>query len=315
MSKEFSNSDDSLEELDLSEDEYNNNLYNFLVNINLDWPSQTVVYKENKIYVGLNPDVEHSNEACIQEITFEDNSIGKIINVKSTVVSEPINRIRLNDEYIYAVSDNKLMIFNFDLKLIKEISNQYSYGLFVNNEYQYVGTKNGLIDVYKGLELIKTLTIHEDKIESIVVNEYLYTASCDKTVKISTLEGENLKTFTNDCDVNTISVWDNKIVFGDDKGVITIVNGDNKEQIKGSECPIESIKFIDDGVFVSGNEKEVCFWDLNLLNDSRMTKYLLFVHSSESFYKDIALIEENKIAISSNNGIIICSSISLSKID
>ncbi len=319
LGNEDSSCDVYTPDLDYENLECNEDAYNLIEYLELDWPSQTVVNANNCIFVATNPADDKLEEASLAKINFKNGLDNPIFNTISTE-GRIINRMRANDHFIYAISDDAILSYSFDPMIIESHESKYSYGLFVNNENIFVGKQDGSIDIFDiHLNLLNTFKIHEKSVESIVYkNNKIYSASADKTVKITSQNGLVLKIIENDAEVNALDVSGDQIVFGDDVGKITISDGNTSEIIKWHLSPIEMIKFLDENVFCTLSVEQVCIWDLTLDSpeeESKFSRYLLFVHQGQKFYKDIAFLDKKCAITTSENGLCIFEPVSLNEFD
>jgi ribosome assembly protein RRB1 len=281
--------------------------YLLLRYIDLDWPAQSITVEDQKIFLGTNPSQEigQNSEPALVEIDIKNTDFENICYKKERM-NHQINKIRHNSKCLYATSDTHLLMFSKDLKLIRQIKGQYGYALFVTEEMVFVGTSQGNVEIYSAeLSLIKSFNVHCASIETICYsNNHIFTGSVDHTVKITDINGCLIEQITNDCDVNCLDVRNDRLVYGDDKGVVRIYNINTKETetISWHKSPISTLRWRDDDIFATGSDEQLCLWDITLEEEWDYHKYLLFVHQGEQLYKDVCF-EDSMVIATSQDGI------------
>ena len=287
--------------------------YVLLEHIDLEWPAQSVAVRGSKMYLGTNP-TEKAASSELLEIDLE-NANFESLKHREKKITQFINRIRSNSHGLYAVSDDGLFLYDWNMKKQISAKGDFSYGLFVTDSQIFVGTRAGEVCIYgPGLVPQQTLKIHSESIETIVVKDGLiFTGSTDRTLRITKTTGEPVKTIENDSDVNCLDVnCDNMLVFGDDAAKIHLVNLNDfsEEVIEWHHSPISLVKWKDADIFASGSDEQICFWDTSFEEEWEHHRYLLFVHQGQRFYKDIAFIGENTVISTSQDGLCVFTPIS-----
>lgn len=297
------------EELEADED-----VYKILEYIDLDWPAQSIAINGSKIYLGTNPDLDTKNnhrEINLVETTICNNTCTDI-KFNKRPINQYINKIRF-ENFIFAISDDTLAVYDISLTLYRQVRGNYGYALHVDSERVYAGTSDGFVEIYDHeLNFVSKMKIHEKPIDAICVsNKIIFTGSQDHTAKLTDLSGNNVRTIKNPCDVNCLDVFDQKMVFGDDNGILHIMDSrrDDIEEISWHKTPISALKWMDADVFASGSDEQLCIWDTSLEEEWDYHKYLLFVHQGQRFYKDCAFID-GKIITASQDGLCIFKPIS-----
>ncbi|KAI5151614.1 hypothetical protein ENBRE01_2260 [Enteropsectra breve] len=265
--------------------------YKMLEYINLEWPAQSIAVIDSQLYLGTNPDMESGNP--VMELIAIDLSSNDFENLKhrESRIDKFVNKLRINKK-IFALADNSLSSYSLSLGKIKSLPGDFGYGLFVTDEHVFAGTFAGSLHIYDhDLNLISNWQLHGNSIEAIAVeNNLIYTASVDKTVKITDMEGKCLKTIENEAEINCLDVRNGKIIYGDDDGMVHLVDTETekKETISWHQSSVAAVQWRDNDIFASCSDEQLCLWDISLEEEWDYHKYLLFVHQGQEFYKDIA---------------------------
>lgn len=298
------------EELVVEED-----AYNLLEYIDLEWPSQTVDIYDSRIFLGTCPNLSEkktSFELLRIDLKYTDY---KKLDYEKTKIDVLINKIRIS-KHIFALSDSSLLKFDLNLKLIKEVKGMHGFALYITPDRVFVGSMEGYVTIYShNLDLIKSFQAHNSSIESICFDgKIIYTGSTDHSLKMHSLDGILLDNIQNDCDINCVDVMDGRLAFGDDKGVIGIYNVGSKtlEKIEWHSTPINFIRWKDNDIFACGSDEQLCLWDITLeeVENQEYPKYLLFVHQGQRNYKDCCF-EDNKVIVTTEDGVCVFEPISL----
>ena len=282
--------------------EVDESAYTLLEHISLEWPAQSITINDGFLFLGTNPDIKssHNHTPSILRIDLNNSDFH---NLKS--IEEPtdqfINKIRYSNG-IYALSDTHLSLFFDDLKLRKQTALNASYGLYIANNLVLAGTRDGSVVIYD-LELNEQARhhLHNGPVESITLGDNLIiSGSSDRTVIFSDFSGNLIKTINNNSDINAIDLFGTKLVYGDDKGIITLydIRNENSERIEWHKTAISTLAWMNEDIFVSGSDEQVCIWDISLEDDSDYSKYLLFVHQGQRYYKDCCFMATNIITTS-----------------
>lgn len=282
--------------------------YKYLEYISVEYPSQTIC-KQDKNLIFTQSNGKKSSLISAKFKNLEKNA--KFIWDRSPLDCE-INRLRCNEQVIVGISDKKTMIFNKELEIECEILKSFSYGLDVNKEKAFLGTKSGKIVIYDLINDKKeTFKPHEKGIDGLRISEnLLFSASNDKTLIITDLRTmEAARTIKNDCDINTVDINNNSFIYGDDNGIVThcdLRNEKIEEKIKWHKSPINSVYFSTENIFASVSDEQVALFDTSLVPEKDWTAHhwLWFVHRGQKFYKEICTLED-KWAVTSVDGIAI----------
>lgn len=284
-----------------------NEAYNLLEYIDLEWPSATVDIFDSKIFLGTSPSEVSKYCPEIIQIDLKYTNFKKL-NFKKSQIIEPINKLRIH-KYIFGVSDNYLSKWDQSNTLMKKIKGEYGFALYLDSDRVFVGTKYGYVEIYNyEFDLIHKFQIHKDSIESICIfNNLIFTGSRDHSLRISDISGNMIKELKGTSDINCLDVRNNKIAYGDDDGLIYLydLTSDILETIEWHKSPISLVKWKDDDVFATGSDEQLCLWDTSLVDENNeYHKYLLFVHQGQRMFKDCCF-EDNRIICTSEDGVCI----------
>lgn len=310
--------------LEVEEDAYEKLEY-----ISLEWPSQTVSIKDNHIFIAPNSE----SDFHIMRITLEKINNNIVINekfkIKKTLVKQNVNRIRCSN-FLYAVSDNYILKFDFELNLIdsydsqslvKSDSNQENhekvyndnnnnkllddnkigYGLIATNDACYF-TLSGDLYILKEKPILIYKNLHEKEINDIkIINNFILTVSNDKKLHILNLNNKKIiKTIIFDSEINSITKNNENIVIGLDSGIISIYDYkiedefmiNFKENISWHKSSISIVNFVNVDTLVTLSDEQVTLWDLNFEDEWQYHKYLHFVHAGQNYYKDVDVLDD-----------------------
>lgn len=302
--------EDEDKELNLDEE-----AYNLIEYIELEWPSQSIDICDSRIYIGTSSNDQKANEnGSLIEINLSNTNFQNLKWRKSNI-GKSINKIRIMD-YIFVLDDTSLAKYDLNFNLLAEQTGHYGHAMFLTEKEVFVGTVSGNVECYDHqLNKKFEFKIHEKAIEAIgYENGMIFTGSSDHSLKISKVDGSLIDEIKLDSDVNCLDVRNGKVVYGDDKGVIGIydVNDRSREVIEWHTSSISLIRWRDNEIFASGSDEQLCLWDITLEEDPEIdfNKYLLFVHQGQKFYKDCCF-EESKVICTSQDGICIFEPISL----
>lgn len=298
--------------------------YNLLEYIDLEWPSLSLESVGSKIILGTYP-ANISDDIDLIEIEIENADFEKL-NYRKQRINRPINKIRSSGS-IFAVSDTHLSKFDSRLKLIAEVAGSYRFGLSVSEQYVVVGCQNGMVEVYNhNLKPVSKFKAGDSSIECVgyltrsdTKDSFIVTGAVDQMLKIFDINGNMVESFQNDSEINCLDVKNNKIVFGDDNGkihLIDVVSGD-KTVYEWHSSSISFVRWKDEEVFVSGSDEQVCIWDITLEEEETVMeapKNLLFVHQGQMYYKDCAF-NDKKVIVTSEEGLCVFEPVSFFNIE
>lgn len=274
--------------------------YRVLEYINLEWPAQSIALSRAELFLGTNP--QDSRMELIRICLRDTDYIS--LKYKDAPIGQFINRLRAGAAGLYAVSDDQVAMYGYDMRLVRKHSGEFGYGLSVSADRVLAGTRTGDLLVYdSSLTLLKRLPVHSGSIETVCQRgQWIFTGSTDGTLKITSLAGEHIHTIAVGSDVNSLDVSDSgRVVYGDDTGkvhLLTISYTDGgisdvtDEVIEWHVSPISFVRWKDSDVFVSGSDEQVCFWDVSMEEEWEYHRYLLFVHQGQRCYKDVEFYED-----------------------
>ncbi|ADM11552.1 WD40 domain-containing protein [Encephalitozoon intestinalis ATCC 50506] len=297
------------ENLEVSEEAYNVMEY-----ISLDWPAQSIdILRGFTVVLGTNPS-EGGTPGMVSIDLFPTNGMKapEKMRISKRKVKESYNKVRVNGEMVYCLSDDKLVVHNskFDEVYRRDIGQGLGYGLCFGNSGCVFGTKEGEISIndWKFNE-VGTMKIHEGSIESLCYHGgMVFSGSCDHSVKITDIRsGSNIFQKKFEVDINAVDFnGDYLLAFGDDSGMIRLMDIRNHmiEEVQRHKTPISCLKWRDSDILVSGSDEQVCIWDVSL-DASEEGGYLLFVHQGQRFYKDITFCrgDNNYVVTTSIDGL------------
>ncbi|AFN83035.1 WD40 domain-containing protein [Encephalitozoon romaleae SJ-2008] len=297
------------EELEVSEDAYNVMEY-----ISLDWPAQSIdIFRGFTVVLGTNPP-EGITPGMISIDLLPTNGMkmpGKM-KISKRNVKESYNKVRVNGETIYCLSDNKFVVHNskFDEVYVREINQGLGYGLCFGSTGCVFGTRSGEVSMNDwNFNEISMISVHEDSIEGLCYQDnMIFSGSCDHSIGITDIRAKKSvfqKKF--EYDINAVDFnGDNMLAFGDDNGVIRLMDIRNYsvEEISRHKTPISCLKWRDGDILASGSDEQVCIWDISL-DPGEEDGYLLFVHQGQKFYKDITFCrgDNNYVITTSIDGL------------
>lgn len=298
-SEELSSSDIQpyLPSKNMEELEPDEKVYAILEYISLDWPSQTITNRNDKFYAATNPDNDKANIIELDFYNSKNYTEFKSVNLNKFEVDQSYNRIRINNEHLFCLSDNTFDVYSTNkMKRVHTLSDDYGYGIALEEKIA-LGHKNGKITIYDyNFNIIHDIKHHTNSVESIVISEnIIYSASCDKTSKGIDLRSNQIVFEHNDnCDINAIDYFDNKILLGLDNGNIVHIDKRNnaKENIKWHSTPISFVKWKTSNEFVSCSDEQVAIWDSTYEEEWEFHKYLRFVHQGQKFYKEVVIVDD-----------------------
>lgn len=297
------------EELEVSEDAYNVMEY-----ISLDWPAQSIdIFRGFTVVLGTNPP-EGSTPGMVSIDLLPTNGMRKPgkMKISKRNIKESYNKVRVNGEMVYCLSDSKLVVHNskFDEVYGREISQGLGYGLCFGNTGCVFGTRSGEVSINDwNFNEISMINIHEDSIEGLCHHDnMIFSGSCDHSIGITDIRTKKSvfqKKF--EYDINAVDFnGDNMLAFGDDNGVIRLMDIRNysMEEVNRHKTPISCLKWRDADILASGSDEQVCIWDISL-DPSEEDGYLLFVHQGQKFYKDITFCrgDSNYVITTSVDGL------------
>ncbi|KAG5859718.1 hypothetical protein KMI_05g09020 [Encephalitozoon hellem] len=297
------------EGLEVSEDAYNVMEY-----ISLDWPAQSIdILRGFTIVLGTNPS-EEGTPGMVSIDLFPTDGMkmpGKM-KISKRNIKESYNKVRVNGEMVYCLSDDKLVVHNskFDEAYCREVSQGLGYGLCFGKSGCIFGTKSGEISVNDwSFNETGVMRIHEDSIEGLCHHEgMVFSGSCDHSIRITDIRcNKSIFQRKFGCDINAVDFnGENILAFGDDDGVIRLMDIRNHsiEEINRHKTPISCLKWRDSDILASGSDEQVCIWDMSL-DPNEDDGYLLFVHQGQKFYKDIAFCrgDNNYVVTTSIDGL------------
>jgi len=273
--------------------------YCLLEYINLEWPAQSIGIRKDHLYLGTNPDTSNGirNNKELIEIRLKNMDFTHLKHYER-VVGQFINKIAVLDK-IYAISDDLVCVYGMDLRLIHKAKDVFSYGLHVTDKNVLAGTVNGELLIYDlKLNLVNRFKIHKGEINAIVAeDDLIYTAGSDNFVRIVDFMGSVRRELENDSEVNAMDIKNGKLIYGDENGLLHLYDAklDTNEAINWHKTPISVVRWRNEEMFASGSDEQVCIWDITLSDDWEFSKYLLFVHQGQEYYKDIGFYEDKVI--------------------
>ncbi|KAL6121181.1 hypothetical protein NUSPORA_01945 [Nucleospora cyclopteri] len=311
--------------------------YYLLEHLDVEFPSQSIQVHGSFLYFS------NQNTFLIHKLPLKDDN--KMLNFDSTKIETLkipkndfikefyVNRIRSNSTTLFLLGENFIIAVDLLLFTVKKVvkTTMNGFGLLVTEKNIFIGKKTGEVEIYSlELILLETLKIHEKSVESIanMGENVLITAGCDFTLKFTALgEKKVIYTVKNDCDINSVAVSGNNVIYGDDKGRIGAIKigeengGEIEDSLRNDaifqkiisdgdhKSSIEMVKFLeikDELILCACSEEQLAIYDLNLVEESEeseeINKYLLFVHQGQKFYKDVDNVE-NMIITTSADGI------------
>ena len=305
--------------------------YKYLDYLDVEWPSQSICVMNARLFFSsFNETNIEKNIGNIYSISLDDFISRSLKNIRTIPIQFYINRFRSINEQVFFISDNILGKINEKYQFTYiTVSFDLSFGFYLCDQYIYIGTKDGALCIYDhDLNFISQYKIHLNSIETITIfNNVIYTASADKTIKKTIINNDNFLSeiiYEGIAEINSIDIQNNILIFGDDNGMIGIINNDNLYKICNwhkSSIEMVHIKNDDELVFGACSQEQVTVWDLTLENNSNIIidsslslkivqneieinkkDFLLFVHQGQQFYKDIVFYN-NKTITTSINGI------------
>lgn len=298
--------------------------YNLLEYIDLEWPSLSIDCVGSKVILGTYPAANTENIDLV-EIEIE-NADFQNLSYRKQRISHSINKIRAFKS-IFAVSDTHLIKYDSRFKMMAEVPGSYGFGLCVSGQYVIVGCRDGMVEVYNhDLGFISKFKAGDSSIECVgyltrsdTNGSFIITGSVDHTLKVFDTTGNIIQSFQNDSEINCLEVRNNKIVFGDDNGKIHLIDlvSEDKTVYEWHSSSIAFVRWKDDDVFVSGSDEQVCIWDITLEEEEisiEAPKNLLFVHQGQMYYKDCAF-NHNRVIVTSEEGLCVFEPVSFFDIE
>lgn len=305
--------------------------YKYLDYLDVEWPSQSICIINTSLFFSSFSETNiNDNVGNIYSISLDDFVSRSIKNIKTIPIQFYINRLRSINEQIFFISDNILGKIDEKHQLIHiTVSFNLGFGFCLSNQHIYMGTKDGTLCIYDhNLNFVSKYKIHSNSIETITLfDNAIYTASADKTIKKTIINNDSFLSeiiYEGITEINSIDIRDNILIFGDDNGMIGIINNNNLYKIcDWHKSSIEMVHFKDDEELVFGvcSQEQVAIWDLTLENNSNIIidstlplktvqneieinkkDFLLFVHQGQQYYKDV-IFYNNKVITTSIDGI------------
>lgn len=290
------------EELEVDEE-----AYQFIENIDLEWPTMSLDLHGSKIILGTFPENSKSELIEIEIENIEENSDKNTLKFRKSEIGQIFNKLRVSDA-IFALTDTSILKYGFGFNKIAEVKGAYRFGLHVS-KYVIAGCEDGSVEIYnKDLELVNKFSTGPTPVECVTFeNDKIFTGSIDGVLRIFDLSGALLDSISNDSEINTVDIKNGKLIFGDDNGKIHLIDieAGTKDIIEWHCSPIAFLRWRDDEIFASGSDEQLCLWDITLEeneDDNGIPKNLLFVHQGQSCYKDCAFYD-NKVIATSENGL------------
>jgi len=269
--------------------------YHVLEYISLDWPAQSIdIAKGFTIILGTNPMGQRPGMVSIDLYPTHGLSKPDKMKISKKNVDESYNKVRVNGETVYCLSDDKLVLYNLEFEEIyrRDFNENLGYGLCFSKHGCIIGTGEGEVSINDwGYKEIGRMKIHEGSIEGLCNHEnILFSGSCDYSIAMTDIRTEERifqKKFCSDINVIDFN-GDDILAFGDDKGIIRIMDIRNYsiEEINRHKSPVSCLKWRDQEIFASGSDEQLCIWDTTL-DPNEEEGYLLFVHQGQKFYKDV----------------------------
>lgn len=294
--------------------------YNVLEYISLDWPAQSIdIARGFTIVLGTNPMDRRPGMVSVDLYPTRGMSVPDKMKIFKKSVDESYNRVRVNGETVYCMSDRNVVLHDLEFKEIRgrECNEQLGYGLCFNRSGCVFGMRAGEVSVndWEFNETQRT-KIHEGSVESLCADgNMLFSASCDHSVAFTDLRtGKNVHRVRFGCDVNAIDFnGGNMVAFGDDEGVVRMMDVRNHavEEVGRHKSAVSCLRWRDEDTCASGSDEQVCLWDVSL-DSAEEGGYLLFVHQGQRFYKDVAFCrgDNNYVVTTSIDGLCVFQPIS-----
>ena len=203
------------EELEVDEE-----VYSLLEYIELEWPSLSIDSYKSRIIIGTTP-LASEGEPELISIEVENTDFNKIES-QNLYISYPPNKLRVFGKYVYALSDSVITRYSLTDRSTLEAKGNYGFGLFVNENYVLVGTRDGYVEIYEhSLNLKSKFKATNKSIECVAAaNNHFITGSTDHSVRIFDASGNKVYCIQNDSDINCLDVNGHFLIFGDDNGKI-----------------------------------------------------------------------------------------------
>lgn len=287
--------------------------YHVLEYVSLDWPAQSIdVAKGFTIVLGTNPVDAKPGMVSVDLFYTDGMSKPDRMKISKRSVGESYNKVRVNGETVYCLSDDKLVLHDLEFNEVyrRDCNEPLGYGLCFSGSGCVFGTRGGEVSVndWKYNEVMR-MKIHEGSIEGLCHHDnMLFSASCDYSVALTDLRTkERIFSKKYDSDINAIDFNGcNLLAFGDDEGTIRLMDIRNYsvEEIGHHKSPVSCLKWRDGEVLASGSDEQVCIWDTTL-DLSEEGGYLLFVHQGQRFYKDVTFCrgDNNYVITTSVDGL------------
>lgn len=285
--------------------------YNVLEYVSLDWPAQSIdTAPEFNIVLGTNPVGEEPRMVRIDLSQTDGLSKPEEMRICKRSVDESYNKVRVRGDLVYCMSDTKVVVHGLDLEEVyrRGCDEELGYGLCFSDGGFMFGTRDGSVSVNDWeCREVSRMRIHEGSVEGLCNHGgILFSASCDHSVSLTDIRTKE-RVFQRrfGSDINAIDFnGDNTVVFGDDEGIVRVmdIRNNGTEELRRHKSPVSCVRWRDREVFVSGSDEQVCIWDTTL-DGTEESGYLLFVHQGQKFYKDIGFCKEKYVVTTSIDGL------------
>lgn len=291
-------------------------VYKIYEQVQLDWPSVTVCLKEGSGRVLVEENLPGETPKILDLLLdFSSTTKKKVKQMRKRTAPHQVNRIRMKNQNIYAITDRSVHIYTSGLVPIysKEISG--GYGLSIYNTSFFYGDGNKLaLQRYTEGRQIEYADVPGNEIFSVAAISEFEAFAATKSVDLVDFRSKETKRYlSSGKDINAIAYnRDNLIIAGDDSGLLELIDIRNEkatEKIEFHQSPISYVAFGSREVFASASSCEIVMWDTSYEETEGWDyhKYLSFVHQGESYYKDFEFIDDNTIIGTSENGLCIFS--------
>lgn len=293
--------------------------------ISLTWPSQTVCHDGTSILVGTSPDEEHKSATSILSISQEKGLV-----VKETRTPSELNRIRITENAVYAITDSEILRFTPGLSPSDTSRISGGYALSTLRDTAFFADGNSLCmrrDTDKRHTVLgeidkenkpgrpgAAIPDHLSQIHSTAPITQTSALVATRTLfHMDSRSGSADQWHVSKTDINSVSYnGANLVLFGDDSGLLHLWDlraQEVLETIAFHKSPVTQVSFSSPDTFTTSSEFEVALWDTTFSEEWEYHKYLGFVHQGQKYYKDFHHITQSTIVTSSYDGLCVFESI------
>ncbi|KAI5187797.1 hypothetical protein NEHOM01_2374 [Nematocida homosporus] len=300
----------------------NDDVYNVLETIELEWPSLTVClsHDQESVYIEATPD----QSPLVSELTQLSIDISRpsrksISKLATHQLPAQINRVRAQPNHIVAITDQSLSIFTNDMQHLSTKPIKGGFALAVTPQEIFYGNGSQVV-LENTLEkdapqTIATQTPQPNPIDTQATEVFSLCPFATNTALVATTalsvadfrSGELTQIYQSTVDINAVAYnSENHIIIGDDTGTLTLFDkraSSILETISFHRSPITHLAFATPEVFASSSDCEVVLWDTSFTEEWEYHKYLNFVHQGQRYYKDFAFIADNTLITTSLDGL------------